>query len=221
MFDKNTNNKTIYEYAFIGNPNRKYNFPLNAMLISGEMDFYKFIQNGKKYDSNGAFLIITEQQYIIGINAWDGAGSHNYSHARVNLELNNHHPETLTLTQIAQEAIDLEKNFIVIDFEYATRQYEQTIKEIRVYLPRKKISQFELQSFENFYNEYQEAIKFGEFPVSYRIKNSEGKNEWYLLNDIDELLTFFKNNVDEVITEKQATNESIIGIQTQNNQKRM
>lgn len=221
MFDKNSKNKYIYECAFIGNPNRKYSFPLDKMIMSGEMDFYRFIENGKKYDANGAFLVITEQQYIIGINAWDGAGSHNYSHARVNLELKNRHPETLTLLQIAQEALELEENFIVIDFENETSERNQRIKEIRVSLPRNTITPLELKTFENFYYEYNEAIRNEEFIISCRIKNSEEKYKWILLNDIDDLLLFMKNNTNENLIVHKIQNEEIIGIPNSSHTKTM
>lgn len=210
MFDKKTKNKTIYEYAYIGNPNRKYNFPLNEMLMSDEMDFYKFMSNGKKYDTNGAFLVITEQQYVIGINAWDGAGSHNYSHARVNIALKNRHPETLSLQQISEEALELEENYIVIDFEDETSETNQSIKDMRVSLPRNKITQFEFQTFLNFYEDYSEAIKEGNFPVNCKIKNDNGTYEWIFLRNIDELLIFLKNNIDENIYIHKIENETLI-----------
>lgn len=221
MFDKDTKNKTIYEYAYIGNPNRKYNFPLSEMIMSDEMDFYRFITNGKKYDTNGAFLVITEQQYIIGINAWDGAGSHNYSHARVNLALKNRNPEALTLQQIAEEALELEKNFIVIDFEDEISENNQPIKDMRVSLPRKKITPFEFQTFISFYQDYNEAIKAGNFPISCKIKNNENSYEWIFLNNIDELLIFLKNNIDENINIKQIENETIIDEQSKYKKKTM
>ena len=40
----------------------------------------------------------------------------------------------------------------------------QAIKDMRVSLPRNKITQFEFQTFLNFYEDYSEAIKEGNFP---------------------------------------------------------
>jgi len=88
-YNKSSNEKLEIENAYgarkSGNVT-EYNFDINKMIK--DFSFYDFIdqtRGGKK--DNGAFLVVTDKQYILGYNADYGLGSHQQSFARCEAEI--------------------------------------------------------------------------------------------------------------------------------------
>ena len=69
------------------NKGSSYNYNLFEMI--NNFDFYDFFHATKnnKMDNNGATLVITNKQYILGYNAGFGMGTHYGAFARIYLEL--------------------------------------------------------------------------------------------------------------------------------------
>lgn len=84
--------KELLRKGFYQNRNdkgRTYNYDLSALIH--DFDFYEFIDYAEKFKDElkdyGAFIVITNKQYIIGYNASFGEGTHLSSFARVMKDL--------------------------------------------------------------------------------------------------------------------------------------
>ena len=84
--------KELLRKGFYQNRNdkgRTYNYDLSALIY--DFDFYEFIDYAEKFKDElkdyGAFIVITNKQYIIGYNASFGEGTHLSSFARVMKDL--------------------------------------------------------------------------------------------------------------------------------------
>ena len=84
--------KELLRKGFYQNRNdkgRTYNYDLSALIH--DFDFYEFIDYAEKFKDElkdyGAFIVITNKQYIIGYNASFGEGTHLSSFARVMRDL--------------------------------------------------------------------------------------------------------------------------------------
>lgn len=84
--------KELLRKGFYQNRNhngRDYNYDLS--MLTKDFDFYEFIDYAEKFKEElkdyGAFIVITDKQYIIGYNASFGEGTHLSSFARVMKDL--------------------------------------------------------------------------------------------------------------------------------------
>lgn len=194
-----------------------YNFDLSE--LTRDFSFYEFIS--RSADRNtfdyGGFLVITDNQYVIGYNAGFGLGTHLSSFARFMKD------------KSGGGNIYYDKDAIVLAnkciFNYITAKlyYEEARTEgslvhkyfggIYFTMPIRSVSLNQLKLLRKFYNEYNEDLKYaikksnGSFEVSYQgIKTGSVSN----LTSLDEVLKYVENNIDyDFIPEEK--DEIIIG----------
>lgn len=84
----NGNDRELISRSYY-NANGDYNYDIMS-LINENFDFYDFIKNGKNtlLTDNGAFLVITNNQYVLGYNRGMGTGGHDLAFARAFSEIN-------------------------------------------------------------------------------------------------------------------------------------
>lgn len=195
----------------------RVNFDL-APLIKN-FSFYDFCSAAKSSD-NGAFLVVTNKQYILGYNAGFGQGAHVYAFARCMKEL-------LGGGEIAsnQEAFRLDNELgtkylpariiyeIYEDHETHQKQsYGYIVFMFANYTKNKEINEYQYEQFLKFYEDYSDEIKLVtkkfNFFVKYTCLNEDGTVYTDESKDLDNVLNYIKSHLvkvddayDEIILE--------------------
>ncbi len=205
----------IFANAYTGGYNRTSDWPLDKMLIKGPSELNKLIKNGMRYKGdNGAFVVITENQYIIGINGWEGAGPHMHSYAKVHEALLGNPDRMLTSNEIADLSETMEKTFITINIEAEELLNPNNSSLTRVFLPRRMISPKEMETFNNFYKDYGRFIDSKlAIPLLVNIEKN-GTKVWKEVKGLFGLSLFLKPIVSEDVIVPSLPKEEIIGVAT-------
>lgn len=223
-----------YERAFY---NRKtgggsnYNYELSPLIEN--FTFYDFVTTAEKSKENlgdyGGFLVITNNQYIIGYNAGFGKGTHISAFARTMIDINTPSKRNITSDQ---DAIKLSRkckqNYIIARIVYESHKDNETGKiecsgsiTFNLCPLDGKITPSQFETFKQFYNDYNEDIKYitkkYSFYVTVDYKDEYGKKQYKILKDLDWLYNYLEQNIDcnKVIEEEQI----IIGKERKNRKK--
>ena len=184
----------------------KYNYDLEPLISN--FTFYDFVTKIESSEEHGAFLVITNNQYIIGYNAGFGAGTHLSAFARTEQDINDNSKSSINNDQ---DAIRLSRkcatNYITarIIFErtgennYGRPTYSGYIHfNLKEFGGKITPSQFEM--FKEFYEDYNEDIKYitarYNFIVSINYVDSNKKSIRKEAKDLDELYNYLEQNID-------------------------
>lgn len=216
------NNQKLYSgyIARKGGGGSAYNYDL-APLISN-FDFDTFIQDAEKskdgLQEHGAFLVVTNKQYIIGYNAGFGAGTHISALARTTKDILfgggsiSNQNEAFQLTGICC------RNYITARIVYECVGYNENHRPIYAGYINFNLNEFDnkitleqFEIFKTFYNDYNEDIKYvtkkyglNKFYVRFCYKDQNGKGNENISDSLDELYNHLSNNIDK---EKTVINE--------------
>lgn len=201
---------------------KDYNYDLIPLIE--EFDFYEFIDDAEKFKEElkdyGAFIVITNKQYIIGYNASFGTGTHLSSFARVMKDLKGggsirNSDEAKWLTD------ECTKKFLTGRIVYERCESAGRPKlegHISFNLVGVQITQEQLEVFQKFIEDYGLEIKriinkygMDKFKIIVTYKNEEGVLDSINtnnLNDVYNLLTNYVTHNKKIDDE----NEHIIGI---------
>ena len=219
----------MYE-AFI---NRKsgegssYNYDLKPLIEN--FTFYDFVANTRKYEEHGGFLIITNNQYIVGYNAGFGVGTHMASFARAMVNINDEKESDITneidVYMLYKNCV---QNYLVSRIVYEPYEDEETGR-IKFYgsisfnltATNKKITPQQFEIFKQFYNDHNEDIKYVtqkfKFFVAVNYLDETGKEKYKVTEDLDFLYNYLENNIDN---NKEIPEEKIIIGKGINNRKK-
>ena len=207
------NNRTLYN-AYVARKNgggSAYNYELEPLISNFKFDI--FILDAEKskdgLQEHGAFLVITNKQYIIGYNAGFGAGTHLSAFARTTKDLFgggsiSNQNEAFKLTGICF------RNYITARIVYECVGYNENRRPIYTGYINFNLNEFgnkitleQFETFKTFYNDYNEDIKYvtkkyglNKFYVRfcYKDKNETGKEN--ISDSLDELYNHLSNNID-------------------------
>ena len=188
---------------------------IDDCLIKTPYDFIRFYENGKKNKENGATVVFTGKQFIFLKNGNNGKESHAFSFARTFLAM-----EGVVCPLSFNEAFNINyernKKYLKLTIEAEDGINQPMYRWIRVYM-NGPISQEEMASFQNFYDQFSDVIRKGIFCFCVRDDLLQKDLD---IKDIDMLLEYLKCNVDPnkkpYISSK---GEKIIGCQTENDDK--
>ena len=219
----NKNNDDLLMQGFYARRDVQNKDPFNFDIISmiREFDYDDFIYNAKNNSENGSFLVITNNQYIIGYNASFGVGDHHPAFARVMKDINGG-GVIRDKNHASQLATDCKKEYLCArlvyeylhDNEHGIPQYGGFI---HFTLPREnyKITPMQFENFKLFYDKYNNDIKYSISKIGksrlyiyftyYDQDNKLKRSDDY--SDLDALYEFLSNNIDET---KEISNENII-----------
>ena len=160
------NYNSLIRTCFYGGGNDAYNFPLEIMHDSE--DLLRFTHIGKETDDeigNGAFLLITENQYVMSYNRGMGQGAHNNAIARAWADINGR--GGINYTDAVNTYHDAENKLLIGKFYSERERSNGPLRNLLVFSLYRggKISQAEYDSFMNFYNEYAWVIRREKFKV--------------------------------------------------------
>lgn len=202
-----------------------YNYELEPLISN--FNFDTFILDAEKskdiLPEHGAFVVITNKQYIIGYNAGFGAGTHISAFARTTKDLFgggsiSNQNEAYRLTGICC------RNFITARIVYECVGYNENHRPIYEGYINFNLNEFDnkitleqFETFKTFYNDYNEDIKYvtkkyglKKFYVRFCYQDQNGIGKENKSDSLDELYNHLSNNIDK---EKTSINqyEIIIG----------
>ena len=200
-----------------------YNYDL-APLIH-DFDFYDFIDYAEKYKEEikdyGAFIVITDKQYIIGYNASFGMGTHLSSFARVLKDIKG--GGNIINSEEAKKLTDE----CINSFLTGRIMYERCDSvgrprcegHISFNLIGKTITQEQLKTFNKFKEDYGQEInriikKYGKdkFKIIVTYKTETGMLESIITDNLDDVYEVLEKYVD--VEKTVDIEERIIGIPT-------
>ena len=217
----NGNDRELISRSYY-NAKGDYNYDIMS-LINENFDFYDFIKNGKNtlLTDNGAFLVISNNQYVLGYNRGMGTGGHDLAFARAFSEINggvlNYDSNgnavyksngKLNFSNVNLNCRACESKYITarIFYEYACdNQVGTPIFSGGIYFDLAshgyKITQEQFHVFEQFYNDYNRDIKISTknlpyFYISFRYLNELGEVKEMGCRDLEPLYNYLKNNID-------------------------
>lgn len=202
------------DYFNRGGQGTGYNYDL-APLIEN-FTFYDFIKEGmkiKEHQDFGGFLVITNNQYIVGYTKNFGKGTHLSAYARTMNDINERgyirtDAEALSISNECQ------RNYITArivceykgDNENRIATYESYINFDFSKLGY-KITPEQFETFKEFYNTYNEDIKYVSkrygFYVRFSYKDENGSVKYNISNDLDTLYNYLSQNIDYNKTAKE------------------
>ena len=169
----------------------QYNYNVTDDIKNFNLDNY-LSQDTEDVRENGAYILITDSQSIIGYNRNHGEGGHAGAYANTERAITDSH-ETLNFVKTNMKATEVEGKYIV-----ARLLNEGNIKNIIFPLANvKSITPNQLALFEQFAAKHKETImKYGteEEPIIGLITN---KREHIYTNNIDDVTTYLRTIVDE------------------------
>ena len=212
---------------------RAYNYDLGPLISN--FDFDTFITEAEKskeeISDHGAFVVITNKQYIIGYNAGFGMGTHISAFARTIKDLYGggeieNQNEAYKLTGLCC------RNYITARIVYECVGYNENRRPIYSGYINFNLNEFdnkitleEFETFQNFYNDYNEEIKYitkkygtNKFYVRFCYKDQNGNGKENKSGSLDELYNHLSTCIDsektifdelEIIIGKERKNRQI------------
>ena len=183
----------------------KWNFDLEPLMQ--EFSFYDFCHSAGEGD-HGAFLVITDKQYLLGYTAGFGSGSHMHALGRIHKELLGggdiaNPQDGIYLSSILQRQTLTAR----ITYEPYVDEFERTRYRGRFILDTDSfyrsafnISPSQFEQFINFYNDYNEEIKLVcnrfNFNVVFTISDN-GEYKTITSKSLDEAVEYLKTRIKE------------------------
>lgn len=227
LYNKSSNEKLEIENAYgarkSGNVT-EYNFDINKMIK--DFSFYDFIdqtRGGKK--DNGAFLVVTDKQYILGYNADYGLGSHQQSFARCEAELEGGkkiggYPDCVALSTKCEDSFITAKILYIYmgDNENSSPMYDG---KIIFTLGDRKITPEQMEVFKKLYEDKKAEINGicsrYSFSICFSYKDETGKSHSDYSNNLDGLIDYLKTAISYDIPKTSKEDEKIIGVPLEQN----
>ena len=209
--------------AYYGRKNGDgFYFNYELLPLIHNFEFLDFIATASNND-HGGFLVITNNQYIIGYNSGFGIGTHRVAFARVMKDLTGG-----GLIRSEQEVNklyhDCTKKFITARITYDYRGMNESglpIHNGAIYfkLPETNtITKEQFEVFKKFYEDYNQEIKiiirkYGikKFNVQYEYIDEEGTKTMKIITNLDELYIYLEQCI-EANKLLNIDNEIILGI---------
>ena len=208
-----------------------YNFNITPLI--NDFSFLDFITMCKPHSGDhGGFVVITDNQYIIGYNSEFGSGTHAASFARVMKEIKGGGPIT-TIQDAHKLSSDCQKNFITASIDYEDTYVDDGLLNvtksgsIHFSLPgdRKTINPKQFEVFKKFYDDYNLELsilirKYGitKFHVSFTYVEDDKKKK-IVSENLDDLYEYLESHIDLNKETESVNNEKIIGIKPKKDQK--
>lgn len=215
------NDGNLIQKAYVNNQNNgdaDYNYELSPLIQN--FSFFDFVEKGQRKEDNGGFVVITNNQYIIGYNAGFGAGTHISAFARTMKDLNGGGVISNGLEAIKlSNACKLEYIIAQIVYEYQyDNEYSRPIYGgcINFELSNKRFTINQYNVFKKFYEDYNNEIKL--------LINKYGRNNFYVRfsyidefkkiqsdysDSFDNIFKYIENHIDE--TKKVEEDKIILG----------
>lgn len=208
------NNQRLYN-GYIARKNgggSSYNYDLIPLIDNFSFD--TFIQDAEKskdgLQEHGAFLVITNKQYIIGYNAGYGAGTHLSAFARTTKDMFgggsiSNQNEAFKLTGICC------RNYITARIVYECVSYNENRRPIYSGYINFNLNEFDnkitleqFETFKAFYDDYNEDIKYvtkkygsNKFYVRFCYKDQNDTGKENVSASLDELYNHLSNSIDQ------------------------
>lgn len=201
-----------------------YNFNIDRMIK--EFSFNDFINQtmGTKKD-NGAFLVVTDKQYILGYNADYGMGSHQQSFARCEAELEGGktiggYSDSVALASRCQDSFITAK--ILYEYVGEDEMFQPRYDgRIIFMLGDRKVTPEQMKVFEKLNEDIGNDIKRisvkYSFTVCFSYNDSNGKRHSEYCNDLEELISYLRTVVSYDIPKTSKDDEKIIGVSLEQN----
>lgn len=136
------------------------------ILINGPLKFVRCYEEALKQDIFGAYLIITENQYILAKCCDDGKQGHLLSVTKAFLEMEGKNND-VSIIEASRIYPKYSRNFLIFDIEIKkTERSRRSEKTFRTTLNYGSISSEEYEVFKMFYDEYREVLKNCDFTYS-------------------------------------------------------
>ena len=218
---KNINDEQLLVNSYAGvnhGTKGEFNYDIRP-LINENFDFYDLISNAKDSpNDNGAFLVITNNQYILGYNRGMGTGGHSLSFANAYLAINEgyigfdkqfHKGEISSFVDMTSTNTKCMHDYLTARIYYEghdTNVYGRIIYSGSIHFTFKKninekipLEQFEM--FEQFYNDYNDEIKSitrnnPNFVVSFSYYDDNSVHQDVRSKDFDLLYEYLKTHID-------------------------
>ena len=187
----------------------RVNFLL-APLIDN-FSFYDFCDHPQASD-NGAFLVITNKQYVLGYNAGFGLGAHVYAFARCMKDIKGG-GNILSNREAFQLENELANKFIQARIIY--ERYEDDLSHqvsnvgyivfvLATNNGNKTFTNQQYEQFMKFYNDYRDEIKYVckkfSFTVNYTCQDENGKICHNVYQDLENVKKYMENHLVDVDT---------------------
>lgn len=197
-----------------------FNYDITPLIQ--EFDLYNFIDYAERFKEEikdyGAFIVITNKQYIIGYNASFGTGRHFSAFARVMKDIKG--GGRIVSTEEANNLTnECTKNFLTGRIMYERCESYGRPKcsgHISFNIVNQKITIEQLQVLEKFIEDYGLEIKrlirkYGieKFKIIITYKNQDGKLDNLVTDNLDDLYNLLLNYVEDKHTDIE---EKIIGV---------
>lgn len=203
-----------------------YNFDLKPLIQ--DFSFYEFMYEAlghSEYDyEHGAFVVITDKQYIIGYNAGFGTGTHISSFARVMKELNGggdigSFSEAFRLNSMCENRFFLARIIYEV-VDVSDNSVPKLAGYINFSLGDVPVTSSKFEVFKKFYEDYNSEIKsvcrkYNNFKVIYSyidngiIRTGES-------DSLDELFEYISEHVVYDKPETSKEDERILGVKVKN-----
>lgn len=214
---KNNNLKLYNNYMRIDQDRKnKYNYEIAPLITN--FSFIEFIDEGIRYGSNdyGAFLVITNNQYVVGYNSSFGKGTHMASFARTWADMNNY-GEIRTDMEASGLSFLCEENCLTARIIY--EKYDNSYcGYIHFMIPKDGITFEQFEIFEQFYEDYNKEIslvvnRYGinNFQVSFNQIDENGKTVNIIDKTLDGLYNYLKTRINSSKKIEMNAGEIIIG----------
>lgn len=216
--------KQMIQQGFYQNRNdngRDYNYDIMPLIQN--FDFYDFIDYAERFKEEikdyGAFIVITNKQYIIGYNASFGEGTHLSSFARVMKDIKGG-GNIINSEEANHLTNECMNNFLTGRIMYERCESAGRPKcagHISFNLINKTITKEQLDTFEKFKEDYGLEIKrivrkygIDKFKIIITYKTQEGLLNSITTDNLDEVYNILQNYVsqDKIVD----IDESIIGV---------
>lgn len=187
----------------------RHDSSLEDTLINNQYEFIRFYEEGLKYQNNGAYLIITDKQFIFSKNGEDGKQGHMLSIVKTFLELQGKKND-VTLLESSRMYPEYDKNYLIFSFEVEKDQKSRSLeKRMRTQINR-PLSPKEYLSFKTFYDIYGQIID----KCGFEFNIWDTKTHKYVpIKSIHKLLDYLSLNVDEEVkTPTLKGGEKILGV---------
>ena len=196
-----------------------YNFDIEEMIR--DFSFYDLIYKTQDdQGENGAFIVITDKQYVIGYNASHGIGSHQQSFAKCMAEFEGGKrvggfQDSVYYSTRCEELFLTAK--IVFRFAGMNENYQPTYDgKIIFILGNQKITPEKMQVFEKFYNDHNREItgvcRRYPFDVCFSYYDEKGERHSSYTKSLDELLEVLRSKVSYDAPQTSSDDEQIIGV---------
>ena len=198
----------------------KYNYDLGPLISNFDFDtFIRYAEKSKEeLKDHGAFLVITNKQYIIGYNAGFGVGTHLSALARTTKDILFGGGSISNQNEAFQLAGICCRNYITARIVYECAGYNEIHRPVYSGYINFNLNEFDnkitleqFEQFKTFYNDYNEDIKYvtkkyglNKFYVRFCYKDQNGNGKENISDSLDALYNHLSNSID---SEKTIINE--------------